>query len=1019
MRMILLCVEVNVLAGIACAAILPVGRHSAVMLASGQRHSPLQVPVMQRLLLFGGGFIEGHQGRLAGHAAQRQRLALLALLAVEHPRPHTRDKLIAYLWPESDSERGRHQLRQLLYLLRGTLGEDAVLATGDELRLNPERLCCDVWEFQEALERGDLEAVVALYAGPFLDGVFLSDEQELEYWVDAVRARLALRFANTLEALGAQYEAAGELGAAAGAWRRLAEQDPYNSRYVLRLMQALAATGDRVGALRHAEMHATRLRTEFGAEPDPDLEALALRLREQPLSLTESAAPAALLHPPAAPHATNTTQAGDYAGVSAGARGMHAPGAPAGRPNPGAARRSLRHRFGLPRVQALVLAVVLALGMLGTLTAGDQGQRALARFGIGTGETLLSRGVVAERERILLADFTSPTGDTILASMATVAFRIDLSQSPILTLLEPKQVQEALARMQRSDASFLDPQLAREVALREGIKAVLVGELARSGGGYLLSAQLLATETGEILAAHRETVRDSTALLPALDRLSKRLRRRIGEPLHSLRSNPPLEQVTTSSLEALRQYSRAQALLRREVGSPRAIALLEEAVALDTTFAMAYRALAVALTNTGQQRERQVEMQRRAFHHRHRLTARERYVLLGVYHAFHSWEPEQAITALRSLLELYPHDATALNDLGVMYMLVGDYPRAEEFTHRSLQVDSSWAIVLGNLIMWQFNQGKLAQADSTYARLVQRFPETSHAWSALHLASATADFARAERGLRAERALKREDLFTQVLASRMLADLAAVHGRLGEAERLQREVSALSERRGLAGEHLLEAVHLAHLELSFGLPARLARERVERALESFPLAGMEVYDRPYADLAALYARAGQPALARALLAEWEEEAPLEQRRIVSLQRARPFWGRSFPWARGEILLAEGRPREAAEQFRVAHETGCLICTLPQLGRAYEAAGQPDSAIADYERYLRTPFFYRIFYDAEWRAPVLERLGQLYEARGEHARAAEHYAQFIELWQAADPELQPRVREARRRLAALQ
>jgi tetratricopeptide (TPR) repeat protein len=137
------------------------------------------------------------------------------------------------------------------------------------------------------------------------------------------------------------------------------------------------------------------------------------------------------------------------------------------------------------------------------------------------------------------------------------------------------------------------------------------------------------------------------------------------------------------------------------------------------------------------------------------------------------------------------------------------------------------------------------------------------------------------------------------------------------------------------------------------------------------------------------------------------------------KRVRPALGRALPWVLGEIALAEGHPREAVHQFLLANSAGCSICTLPHVGRAYEAAAQPDSAIAVYERYIRTPSPGRLTYDAEWLGPVLERLGQLYEARGDHGRAAQYHAEFTALWKDADAELQPRVRAAAGRMAGTQ
>jgi DNA-binding SARP family transcriptional activator/Tfp pilus assembly protein PilF len=978
---------------------------------------------MYRLLLFGGGRLEGPEGPHTGNAAQGHRLALLVLLAVEHPRPLSREKLIAYLWPENDTEGGRRLLRQYLFLLRGTLGKDALFSDGDELRLNPARLGCDLWAFREALERGDPAAAVAAYGGPFLEGVFLRGADEFERWVEAGRTRLALRCCEALEALAEQCEAAGDVLAAAGWWRRLVEHDPYNARFALRLMQALETAGDRAGALRHADAHAALLQAEFGAVPEPDLQALAVRLRDQPAQRAEEAAAGAQMPPPGAQFETEEPQvrAGASESASDGAEASPITVAPVGEHRPTSERSPGAGPATLPRLRLRHLGVgsLLVLGLLGTLLPNEQGQRALAIFGFGAGESLLSRGVLAERERILLADFASPMGDSLLARMATVAFRVDVAQSPVLTLVEPRQVNAALVRMQRSDARILDLDLAREVAVREGIKAVLTGEIARSGSGYLLSAQLLAAESGEVLAAHRETARDSTTLLPALDRLSKQIRRRIGESLRSVSTSPPLAQVTTSSLDALQKFSQAQEVFRREGDNPRVVALLEEAVALDTTFAMAYRTLGMTLRRLGEQPSRRAEALTSAYQYRHRLPDRERYHLAGTYYTYVTWELEKAITTYRTLLDSYPEDAQALNNLGVVYSMTGNYERAEELTRRALEADSGSAIRTSSLIAWQFNQGKLEEAESTFARFAARFSGNSAVtYRAVFLASARGDYAAAASRAHAERQVGREDLTMQLFMARSLADLASLHGRLREAEHYTREVDQFIERQGDAATHLVEALHLAHLEITLGLPRARSLDRVERALAKHPLEGMSAYDCPYPDLAAFYARAGQPARARTFLAEWQKETPLELQRIQTIQRVRPLWGKALPWVLGEIALAEGRPWEAVEHFRLANHGRCLICALPNLGRAYEAARQPDSAIVAYERFLGTHFMNRLWYDAEWRGPILERLGQLHEARGDRDRAAEHYTEFIELWRDADPELQPRVREARRRLAAL-
>jgi DNA-binding SARP family transcriptional activator len=241
---------------------------------------------MLRLRTFGTLSIEGREGPLTGAATQRRRLALLALLASAGARGTSRDKVVACLWPESDADHARHALAQLLYSLRRDLPDGALLADGPVLRLNAELISSDVGDFEAALDAGgDREALaraVSLYVGPFLDGFFLGDVPEFERWVEGERTRLAKRATAALEQLAAAATAAGEHGEAIRWWRQLAAHDPLSSRVALSLMQALAAAGDRVGAIQHARVHEALVRQELDAAPDAAITALAARLREEP-----------------------------------------------------------------------------------------------------------------------------------------------------------------------------------------------------------------------------------------------------------------------------------------------------------------------------------------------------------------------------------------------------------------------------------------------------------------------------------------------------------------------------------------------------------------------------------------------------------------------------------------------------------------------------------------------------------------------------------------------------------------
>ncbi len=218
---------------------------------------------------------------MRGAAGQRRLLALLAALATAGESGLSRDKLIGLLWPESDSDRARHSLTQTLYAARRALGVEDLFAVGSEVRLNGERLDSDVATFERAFAAGDLIAAVTLYRGPFLDGYFYPGSAEFEQWCTRTRARLEDRAAGALERLAGMAEVTG--GPRAGLeWRkRLAELRPLDGAAALALMEALASTGDRAGALRHARVHAALVRGELDLAVDPKISAFVARLHQE------------------------------------------------------------------------------------------------------------------------------------------------------------------------------------------------------------------------------------------------------------------------------------------------------------------------------------------------------------------------------------------------------------------------------------------------------------------------------------------------------------------------------------------------------------------------------------------------------------------------------------------------------------------------------------------------------------------------------------------------------------------
>jgi DNA-binding SARP family transcriptional activator/TolB-like protein len=219
---------------------------------------------MIRLRTLGGLSIERDDSPNAP-VLQRRPLALLAVLAAAGDLGISRDKLLAYFWPESDEDRARNVLRQLLHTIRRDLDVPELLVGTTDLRLDSTRLTSDVAEFDRACDAGDHEGAVALYRGPFLDGFYLSSAAGFESWKESERTRLARRFADSAERVARAASNAGDHRRAIGMWHRLAVTEPLNSRVAAELVRALGASGDVGGALAHAKVHEAMLREELDA----------------------------------------------------------------------------------------------------------------------------------------------------------------------------------------------------------------------------------------------------------------------------------------------------------------------------------------------------------------------------------------------------------------------------------------------------------------------------------------------------------------------------------------------------------------------------------------------------------------------------------------------------------------------------------------------------------------------------------------------------------------------------------
>jgi DNA-binding SARP family transcriptional activator len=238
------------------------------------------MPLQIRLL--GPAAIEGPNGVLSGPISQRHRLALLAILCRTPRHTVSRDRLVAFLWPEADRFQSRRLLNAAVYAIRQVLGKEAILTQGETVTLAADALDADVERFERAIAEQRFHDAVTTYGGTFLEGLVIPDGCELDRWIEDERRTLEAAYRRALDAMA---EAALDKGRASEAvdWlKKRLIREPTDSRVTLALMRALDLTGERTAAIQLAATHASLLRSDLEAEPDPQIELLAAELRSRP-----------------------------------------------------------------------------------------------------------------------------------------------------------------------------------------------------------------------------------------------------------------------------------------------------------------------------------------------------------------------------------------------------------------------------------------------------------------------------------------------------------------------------------------------------------------------------------------------------------------------------------------------------------------------------------------------------------------------------------------------------------------
>ena len=737
---------------------------------------------MALLRLLGGVSLEGEQGGLTGSAAQRHRLALLAILVASHPRPVGRDKLIAYLWPESDTGHARNLLNQAVHALRRALGKDTIRSEGDELELNPEALTSDVWLFEGALAAGDPRQAVDLYSGPFLDGFFLGDSLEFERWVGSERDRLRRAYLSALEELAEGASGQGEWKAAAEWWRRLAKEEPYNSHITVCFMEALEAAGDRAGAIQQARVHSALLREEFEAEPSPEVVTLAERMRMEP-------------------------GGGPEAVVS-----------PADSLWPSGATEALEERapvITIPSGHSRKLAWVLVAA---ALLAGTTW--AITNVSSGGGSPEIRRLAVLPMTNLTgnpeQAYFVAGMHDALVTELGKIADLTVISRQSVL-------------RYEGSDRPLLE--IAREL----GVDALVEGSVFLAGDSVRVTVQLIRASPEEHLwaEAYRGSLSEALALQAEVaSAIARAVHARVTpeEQAQLARAHPVRPEAQEAYLRGL--YFAEQHALGAVPGGwtqksiRTAIAYLEEAVAIEPEWAAAHAKLAsayhwLASSFPDEAAAEFFPKSKAAALRALELdpTEAQAHASLGFVLFWHEWDWEGAERAIRRALELESDDKDHWI-YGLYLGMVGRYDAAVTHFRKAEERNPLSSILKSQLAIAYFCDGQYDNAIDLMEFTLQLWPDDrgvggrrallGHAYSAKSMhAQASAEL---------EKAVAQSDSAPEAVSA-----LAYVYARAGRRSEARALLPWLEKEGGWVAPHLYVA--LDDIETAVAMTEAAFRDR--------------------------------------------------------------------------------------------------------------------------------------------------------------------------------------------------
>jgi len=601
---------------------------------------------------------------------------------------------------------------------------------------------------------------------------------------------------------------------------------------------------------------------------------------------------------------------------------------------------------------------------------------------------------LTEKDSILIADFANTTGDPVFDGSLKTALAVDLQQSPFLNVVSDQKIKQMLKLMGRSPDERLSSEVAREIAQRASIKAMLTGSIAGFGSQYLITVSAVNVSSGETLTQVQQRAASKETVLDALGKAASDLREKLGESLASIQKfDKPLEQVTTSSLEALKAFTLGEQQHTNEEDLA-SIPFYERAIELDPNFAIAYAKLGVVYGNTGQI-GRSEELLKKAFDLRDRASERERLYISSQYYLV-TGQIEKSIENYELLKQSYPRETSAYINQGVIYNNIGQNEKDLENLKQAARLNPDMAVAYTNQAWNYITLGRFDEARAILDQEAQR----KLGGAALHgLLSELAYYEGDSATVAREEALAGENPNWQLFILRRHAFHSFGQGKLREGDEF------LAKARDLAGQHKYPErvatswMDQAGVSCQFGLAAQSV------PLAEKGLAASRNWDQMLA-AASVFALCGDDKKAASLVAEVGKDRPLDT--LVQAEWI-PLIKASAEIRRGDGAAAVETLKSAAPYDRLQEDVQLAR------GQAYLAAKRPADAVQEFQKVLARRDWPR-HSDAYPRAQL--GVARAYAQQGDTAKAKLAYQDVLATWKNADADL-PLVHQAKAEYAKLQ